>query len=399
MIRLSDRLNGLEESATLAITAKARALKAQGRDVIGFGAGEPDFDTPENIKEAAIKAIRDGQTKYTAVGGINELKDAIIAKFKRDNRLDYAREDVLVSCGGKHSIFNLFQAILNKGDEVIIPAPFWVSYPVMVSLGGGTPRIIHTTEGQGFKMSVDVFKANINKNTKAVVINSPSNPTGAAYTAKELEGLAEVALANNVLIITDEIYEKLTYDGFCSSSIASVSEDVRRNSVVLNGVSKAYSMTGWRIGYAAGPREIIKAMTNIQSQSTSNPTSISQWAAVEALNGPQGAIAMMVREFEKRRNAMVDGLNSIDGISALRPQGAFYVFANVSGVYGRSHNGKKINGSVDLANYLLDEAGIAVVPGEPFGDDSFVRLSYATSMDNVVNGVRRIGEAVGALKA
>lgn len=399
MIRLSDRLNGLEESATLAITAKARALKAQGRDVIGFGAGEPDFDTPQNIKDAAIKAIRDGQTKYTAVGGINELKDAIIAKFKRDNCLDYAREDVLVSCGGKHSIFNLFQAILNKGDEVIIPAPFWVSYPVMVSLGGGTPRIIHTTESQGFKMSVDVFKANINKNTKAVVINSPSNPTGAAYSAVELEKLAEVALANNVLIITDEIYEKLTYDGFASSSIASVSEDVRKNSVVLNGVSKAYSMTGWRIGYAAGPREIIKAMTNIQSQSTSNPTSISQWAAVEALNGPQDAIAMMVREFEKRRNAMVDGLNSIDGISCIKPQGAFYVFANVSGVFGRSYKSKNINGSVDLANYLLDEAGIAVVPGEPFGDDSFVRLSYATSMDNVVNGVRRIGEAVGALKA
>lgn len=398
MIKLSTRLAGLEESVTLAITAKARALKAEGKDIIGFGAGEPDFDTPDNIKEAAIKAIKDGQTKYTAVGGINELKDAIIGKFKKDNRLSYTREDILVSCGGKHSIFNLFQAILDKGDEVIIPAPFWVSYPVMVELGGGTPKIVKTEESRGFKMGLADFKAAITPRTKAVVINSPSNPTGAAYDEKELARIAELALKNNILIISDEIYEKLTYDGFRSTSIASVSDEVKKMTVVLNGVSKTYSMTGWRIGYAAGPKEIIKAMTNIQSQSTSNPTSISQWAAVEAISGPQDAITMMVREFEKRRNAMVDALNSIPGVSAIRPQGAFYVFANVSKTLGKRSGEKTIKGSFDLASYLLDTAGIAVVPGEPFGDDSFIRLSYATSMNNIVNGVKRIGAAVGGLK-
>lgn len=398
MFKLAGRLSGLEESVTLAITAKARALKAEGRDVIGFGAGEPDFDTPENIKEAAIRAIRDGHTKYTAVGGINELKDAIIGKFSRDNSLDYSRDEIIVSCGGKHSIFNLFQAILDPGDEVIIPAPYWVSYPVMAALGGGIPRVVHTDEAAGFRMSPEAFRAAIGPNTKAVVINSPSNPTGAAYTEKELQKLAEIALQNGLLIVSDEIYEKLTYDGFRAVSIASVSDEVRKKTIVLNGVSKTYSMTGWRIGYAAGPKEIIKAMTNIQSQSTSNPASISQWAAVEAISGPQDVITRMLTEFGKRRDEMVGGLNAIDGISAIRPQGAFYVFANVSGLFGRSYKGKKIDGSVALATYLIDEAGIAVVPGEPFGDDRFVRLSYATSMDNIEKGMRRIGEAVGELR-
>jgi len=398
MIKLSRRLSGLEESVTLAITAKARTLKAEGKDIIGFGAGEPDFDTPENIKEAAIKAIRDGHTKYTPVGGINELKDAVISKFERDNFLKYSRDEVIVSCGGKHSIFNLFQAILDPGDEVIIPAPYWVSYPVMVTLGGGTPKVVHTRESDGFRMSPEAFETHITHNTKAVVINSPSNPTGAAYSAAELEKLAEVALKHRLLIISDEIYEKLTYDGFFSSSIASVSDEVKKNTVVLNGVSKTYSMTGWRIGYAAGPKEIIKAMTNIQSQSTSNPASISQWAAVEALNGPQDTLDVMKVEFMKRRDAMVDALNAIPGVSAIRPQGAFYVFANISGALGKRFGDKTLRGSVEMANYLLDSAGIAVVPGEPFGDDSFIRLSYATSMKNIVDGVKRIGEAVGALK-
>ncbi|MBI5492939.1 MAG: pyridoxal phosphate-dependent aminotransferase [Deltaproteobacteria bacterium] len=397
-MKLSGRMNGLEESVTLAITAKARALKAEGRDIIGFGAGEPDFDTPQNIKEAAIKAINGGQTKYTPVGGINELKDAIINKFRKDNNLAYSREEIIVSCGGKHSIFNLFQAILDPGDEVIIPAPYWVSYPVMVALGGGTPRIVNTSEAEGFRMSLKAFKESITPNAKAVVINSPSNPTGAAYTADELKAIAEVALKNNLLIVSDEIYEKLAYDGFKTTSIASVSDEVKRSTVVLNGVSKTYSMTGWRIGYAAGPKEIVKAMTNIQSQSTSNPASISQWAAVEALNGPQESLSKMRSEFEKRRNAMVDGLNAIVGVSCFKPQGAFYVFANVSKTYGRKFKDRTIKGSVDMANYLLDEAGVAVVPGEPFGDDSFIRLSYATSMDNVVEGVKRIGKAVGELK-
>ncbi|MDO8426641.1 MAG: pyridoxal phosphate-dependent aminotransferase [Deltaproteobacteria bacterium] len=397
-MKLSGRLNGLEESVTLAITAKARSLKAEGKDIIGFGAGEPDFDTPSNIKEAAIKAINTGQTKYTPVGGINELKDAIINKFKKDNNLAYSRDEIIVSCGGKHSIFNLFQAILNPGDEVIIPAPYWVSYPVIVALGGGTPKIVRTSESEGFKMSVEAFKAGISPEAKAVVINSPSNPTGAAYTTDELRAIAEAALKNDLLIVSDEIYEKLAYDGFKTASIASISDEVKRSTVVLNGVSKAYSMTGWRIGYAAGPKEIIKAMTNIQSQSTSNPTSISQWAAVEALNGSQESISKMLKEFEKRRNAIVEGLNAIKNVSCIRPQGAFYVFANVSKSYGKKFKDRVIKGSVDMANYLLDEAGVAVVPGAPFGDDSFVRLSYAISMENIIEGVRRIGKAIGELK-
>lgn len=398
MIKLSKRLEGLEESATLAITAKAKALKAAGRDIIGFGAGEPDFDTPEHIKQAAIKAIMDGQTKYTPVGGIPQLKDAIIGKFEADNSLKYSRDEILVSCGGKHSLFNFFQAVLDPGDEVVIPAPYWVSYPVMVSLAGGTPRIVKTTDTGGFKMTPEDFEGSVTPRTKVVVVNSPSNPTGAAYTAEELAGLAEVALKYNILIVTDEIYEKLTYDGFESSSIASLSDEVKKISIVMNGVSKTYSMTGWRIGYAAGPADIIKAMTNIQSQSTSNPASISQWAALEAITGPQDAVSVMRTEFARRRDKMVGALNAIEGVSCFNPQGAFYCFPNVSACYGKSHGGGVIGGSIELAAWLLDSAGVAVVPGEPFGDDSFVRLSYATSMDNVLNGVKRMGDALASLK-
>ncbi|MDP2689796.1 MAG: pyridoxal phosphate-dependent aminotransferase [Deltaproteobacteria bacterium] len=397
-MKLSGRLSGLEESVTLAITAKARALRAEGRDIISFGAGEPDFDTPDNIKEAAIKAIRDGHTKYTPVGGIVELKDAIIGKFKRDNKLSYSRDEIIVSCGGKHSIFNLFQSILDPGDEVIIPAPFWVSYPVMVRLAGGVPVEFRTTEAEGFRMSAEAFREHITPKTKAVIINSPSNPTGAAYTEKELASIAAVALEKGVLIISDEIYEKIAYDGFKVTSIASVSDEVKKNTVVLNGVSKTYSMTGWRIGYAAGPAPVIKAMTSIQSQSTSNPASISQWAAVEAISGPQDALRAMVEQFGRRRNKMVEGLNAIEGISCFKPQGAFYVFANISGGLGRRHGEKTIKGSADMAEYLLDNAGVAVVPGQPFGDDSHIRLSYAISMEHVVEGVRRIGEAFARLK-
>ncbi|MBI5563067.1 MAG: pyridoxal phosphate-dependent aminotransferase [Deltaproteobacteria bacterium] len=392
-MRLAKRLAGLEESVTLLITAKAAELRAQGRDIIGFGAGEPDFDTPANIKEAAIKAINAGKTKYTPVGGIPELKDAIRAKFKRDNGLDYRRDEVLVSCGGKHSIFNLFQAALDAGDEIIIPAPYWVSYPVMAALAGAKPVIVQTTEAHGFKMTPKAFEAAITPATKAVVINSPSNPTGAAYTEAELAAIAEAAVRKGVLVITDEIYEQLAYGGFKVVSIASTNKALKDNCVVVNGVSKAYAMTGWRIGYAAGPAEIIKAMASIQSQSTSNPASISQWAAVEALNGTQEFIPAMVREFEARRNAMADGLNAIPGITAFKPQGAFYVFANVSGLYG-----KEIKTSAGLATRLLDDAGVAVVPGEPFGNDDYIRLSYATSMKNITEGVKRIGEAAGRMR-
>ncbi|MBE9529320.1 MAG: pyridoxal phosphate-dependent aminotransferase [Proteobacteria bacterium] len=390
MLKLSSRLDSLEESVTLAITAKAKALKSEGRDIVGLGAGEPDFDTPENIKEAAIAAIRSGQTKYTAVGGIVELKDAIIEKFKSDNGLNFDRSEIIVSCGGKHSIYNLFQALLNPGDEVIIPGPYWVSYPAIVTISGGTPVVVATTEATGFKMTPEAFSAAITPATKAVIINSPSNPTGAAYSRAELEAIAEVALKNNLVIITDDIYEKLVYDDFEFTSIASISKEVSDSSVVLNGVSKAYSMTGWRIGYAAGPKELIGAMSKIQSQSTSNPTSISQWAAVEALSGPQDSIAMMCKEFVKRRDVMVAGLNAIEGVTCPVPHGAFYCFPNVSGLYERNN----VKGSVELSAYLLDSAGVAVVPGSAFGDDSALRLSYATSLDMVEEALKRIAAAV-----
>ncbi|GMR04128.1 MAG: pyridoxal phosphate-dependent aminotransferase [Thermodesulfobacteriota bacterium] len=398
MIRLSRRLDGLEESVTLAITARAKALKAAGRDVVGFGAGEPDFDTPDNIKDAAIRAIREGRTKYTPVAGLPELKDAVIEKFKRDNNLDYSRDEIIVSCGGKHSLYNLFNVLLNEGDEVVIPAPYWVSYPAMVKLAGGTPVIVNAAEGQGFKITPGELSSSITGKTRAVIINSPSNPTGAAYTAEELAGLAETALEKDVLIISDEIYEKITYDGFSSSSIATVSEEVRKKTVIVNGVSKAYSMTGWRIGYTAGPVEIIKAMGRIQSQSTSNPCSISQWAAIEALRGPQDSVEAMVREFSLRRDAMVKALNSIDGVKCPKPQGAFYVFPDCSEYFKKSFKGGVMGGSVGLAAYLLDEAGVAVVPGIAFGEDRCLRLSYAIALDNITKGVKRIKEALESLE-
>ena len=397
MIKISKRMQGLEESATLAITVKAKEMKSGGMDVMGFGAGEPDFDTPDNIKKAAISAIDKGKTKYTAVGGIEELKDAVIAKFKRDNNLSYSREEVLVSCGGKHSIFNLFQAFLDPGDEVIIPSPYWVSYPAMVRLSGGTPVIADTDERTGFKMTAEAFARSITKKTKAVVINSPSNPTGCVYSPDELKAIAKVALENNVFIISDEIYEKLTYGEVPFISIASISEEVKKNAIVLNGVSKTYSMTGWRIGYAAGPKELIKAMTIIQGQSTSNPASISQWAAVEAMNGPQDTVTKMREVFRKRRGAMVEGLNAIRGVECLLPHGAFYAFANVSGVYGKSFKGKKINSSMDVTTYLLEEALVAVVPGDAFGNDDFVRLSYACSEKDIETGIKRMKEALERL--
>ncbi len=398
MIELSKRIMELEESPTMAVMAKAKALKAEGRDIVGFTVGEPDFDTPDNIKEAAIRAINEGKTKYTPVGGIVELKDAIIQKFERDNGLSYERDEILVSCGGKHSIFNLFNALLNPGDEVIIPAPYWVSYPPMVELAGGVPVIVETGDINGFKMTPETFKEVITPRTRAVVINSPSNPTGSAYASEELTALAEVALEAGILIATDEIYEKLVYDKFEFVSIASVSPQVKASTVVLNGVSKAYAMTGWRIGYAAGPASLIKAMAKIQGQSTSNPASISQWAAVEALNGPQDEVKRMVEEFAKRRSLMVELLNDIDKVSALMPEGAFYAFPNLSAYYGLSFEGRVINGSGDMADYLLDSKELAVVPGAAFGSDAHLRLSYACSEDVIKEGVKRLAAALAALR-
>lgn len=386
---LSERAGRIKPSPTLAIDAKAKAMRAQGIDVVNFGVGEPDFDTPINIKEAAVKAIMEGKTKYTPVGGIEPLKDAIIEKFRQDNGLDYSREEIIVSCGAKHSLYNIFQAILSPGDEVIIPTPYWVSYPDQVLLNDGVPVFVRTTEQEGFLLSPKALEAHISKRTKAIVINSPSNPTGLAYDEKTLAGIAETALKHNLYVISDEIYEKLLYDGHTHTSIASLGSDIKDRTIVVNGLSKSYAMTGWRIGYAAGPKEIIKAMTNIQSQSTSNPTSIAQWAAVEALTGPQGFISDMIAEFDRRRRYLVDGLNSIEGLKCLTPTGAFYAFPNVSALYG-----KGFENSESLAMYLLEEAKVALVPGRAFGDDNHIRLSYATSLEDIKKGLQRIKEAL-----
>jgi len=397
MTVLSNRAKSLKPSPTLAINAKAKSMQAQGIHVISFGAGEPDFDTPENIKQAAKKALDDGFTKYTPVGGIDELKDAIIKKFQRDSGLSYKRSEVLVSCGGKHSFYNLAQAIFDQGDEVIIPAPYWVSYPPMVSLAGGSPVIVETTEKNEFRLTPGALKKAITQKTKALIINSPSNPTGSAYTKKELERIAEVALSKQIFVISDEIYEKIVYDGFQFTSIASLSEEMKKRTIIVHGVAKTYSMTGWRIGYTAGSEEIIAAMNNIQSQSTSNPTSISQKASVEALIGPQSEVEKMVSAFAQRRNYIVDRLNKMSGVSCYKPMGAFYVFPNFSSHYGKAYQGKKIENSTHLADYFLDVAKVAVVPGVEFGADPFERLSFATSLENIKEGLDRIEEAVKKL--
>ena len=397
MTVLSNRAKSLKPSPTLAINAKAKSMQAQGIRVISFGAGEPDFDTPENIKQAAKKALDEGFTKYTPVGGIDELKDAIIKKFQRDSSLSYKRAEILVSCGGKHSFYNLAQAIFDQGDEVIIPAPYWVSYPPMVSLAGGSPVIVETTEKNEFKITPEGLEKAITPKTKALIINSPSNPTGSSYTKKELEKIAEIALSKNIFVISDEIYEKIVYDGFQFTSIATVSEEMKKRTIIVHGVAKTYSMTGWRIGYTAGSEEIIAAMNNIQSQSTSNPTSISQKASVEALIGPQGEVEKMVSAFAQRRNYIVDRLNKISGVSCYKPMGAFYVFPNFSSHYGKAYQGKKIENSTHLADYFLDVAKVAVVPGVEFGADPFERLSFATSLENIKEGLDRIEEAVKKL--
>ncbi|MDR3048959.1 MAG: pyridoxal phosphate-dependent aminotransferase [Elusimicrobiota bacterium] len=391
---LSKRVLSIKPSPTLAIDAKAKLLKQQGVDILNFAPGEPDFDTPSNIKNFAIKAINDGYTKYCPASGTPELKDAIIGKFKRDNNLEYAQNEIIVSCGAKHSLFNLFQAVIDDGDEIIIPSPFWVSYPDMVIIAGGKPVIISADDKTGFKITAQEIKNAITAKTKAIIINSPSNPTGAVYTAKELQDIAQICIENNILIIADDIYEKLVYDDFKVTSIASVSQKAKENTVVVNGLSKAYAMTGWRIGYAAGNKDIIAGMAKIQSQSTSNPTSISLKAAVEALNGEQNSIEMMRKEFEKRRDFIVSSLNSIKGITCAKPSGAFYVFPNIAALIGKTLKGKKINSDMDLADYLLEEAKIAIVPGSAFGAQGYIRFSYATSLDNIKKGMERFRAAV-----
>jgi aspartate aminotransferase len=395
---LSDRAKRIKPSPTLSMDSKAKAMKAAGIDIVNFGVGEPDFDTPENIKEAAIKAMREGFTKYTPVGGIDPLKDAIIEKFKKDNNLNYTREEIIVSCGAKHSLYNIAQALLNPGDEVLIPSPYWVSYPDQVMLNDAIPVFIKTYESDSFMVRPEAVQSHITKRTKALILNSPSNPTGLTYDKKTLEGIAEVVLRHGIFIVSDEIYEKLTYDGFIHVSIASLDNEIKAKTIVVNGVSKSYAMTGWRIGYAAGQREIIKAMTNIQSQSTSNPNSIAQKAAIEAMRGPQDFIAMMLAEFDRRRKFLIKELNSIPGMSCLTPTGAFYAFPNTSKLYGKSTGDRAIVSSSDLALYLLEEAKVALVHGEAFGDDNYIRLSYATSVEEIKKAVERIREAVLKIK-
>ncbi len=402
-MKFSDRIQRVKPSPTLAVTAMAAQLQSQGIDVIGFGSGEPDFDTPQNIKEAAIKAINSGKTKYTPSGGIPELKEAVVKKFKRDNNLEYQLSEVIINCGGKHSFYNLIQVIIDDGDEVIIPSPYWVSYPDMVLLAGGKPVFIETDISTGFKIKPQQLEQKITSKTKAVVINSPSNPTGAAYTRHELEELARVLEDKDLIIISDDIYETIVYDGFKFFNIANISEKIKEKTIVLNGVSKTYAMTGWRIGYAAGNSDIIKKMDILQGQSTSNPTTISQWAAVEALSGDQSVLDHMLVAFDRRRNFVVDGLNNIPGLKCYKPEGAFYAFPDCSGVYklnGWSKVAEKYKDnykSSSLCAYLMEEARTAVVPGIAFGNDNYFRISFATSDEKLKEGLKRIKEAIEKL--
>jgi aspartate aminotransferase len=397
-MKLADRVNKIQPSPTLAIDAKAKALKAQGIDIVGFGAGEPDFDTPANIKEAAKRAIEEGFTRYTPVGGTDELKDAIIAKLKRDNTLEYARNEISVACGAKHSLYNISHVLVQEGDEVIIPAPYWVSYPDQVVLAGGKPVFIETDETTAFKITPEKLEKAISKNTRALVLNSPCNPTGTTYSREELVAIGAVCLKHDFFIISDDIYERLLYDGMPFCNIATAVPALKGRTMVVNGVSKTYAMTGWRIGYAAGPAEVISAMTKMQSQSTSNPNSIAQKAAVEALNGSQETVEKMIVEFEKRRTYIVDRLNGIPGVSCFKSHGAFYAFPNISRLFGKSFEGKVIANSSDFAAYLLEKAQVALVPGIAFGADNYARLSYATSMENIKKGLDRIEAAVMNLK-
>lgn len=389
---LSHRAQQVNPSPTLGLTARFQQLKREGKDVVGFLAGEPDFDTPENIKESAIAALKKGATKYTPTTGIPELKEAICKKLLEDNGIRYTPQEVIVSCGAKHSLYNAFMALLNPGDEVLIPSPYWVTYPEQVKLAEGVPVFVPTEETNHFRLTAEAVKERITPRTKILLLNSPCNPTGAMVTFKELTALAEIALRHNLLIISDEIYEKLVYGEEKPTSIASLGEEVKARTITINGVSKAYSMTGWRIGYAAGPAEVISAMGRIQDQSTSNPTAIAQWAAVEALQGPQEAVEQMRQEFARRRQLIVEGLNSIPGIHCLEPDGAFYVFPRVSDLYRG-----EINSSDALAEFWLQEAGVLVIPGSGFGADAYVRLSYATSRETITKGLERIRQGVDCL--
>ena len=396
-MQLSQFGQRLKPSETLAISTKAKTLRALGRDVIDFGIGEPDFATPANIIRAAEHAMAEGFTKYTPTRGLPELRQAIVEKLKGENGLNFTPDQIVVSCGAKHVLYNLAMVLINPGDEVIIPGPYWVTYPAQVEMAGGTPVIIPTTAETDFKITGAVLRRYITPKTKGFILNSPCNPTGAVYTPEELEDLAAVLLDTDLYIITDEIYEHIVYDGITQISIATLHPALRERSIVVNGFSKSYAMTGWRLGYCAGPREIMEACDRLQSQTTSNPTAFAQIAAIEALRGPQESVGSMAREFEKRRNVVVSRLNAIDGITCNTPHGAFYVFPHIAGLFGRTYNGQGLETSAAVVNYLLEAAGVATVPGEGFGDDRSMRISYAASMAELELGLARMAQAVQQL--
>ncbi|HYR95235.1 MAG TPA: pyridoxal phosphate-dependent aminotransferase [Candidatus Binatus sp.] len=394
-MKLSARLKSVKPSATFAMAAEAAAQREQGRDIVDLSVGEPDFDTPEHVKAAARDAMARGLTKYTPIGGLDVLKDAIVLKLRRDNGLAYARTDVMASCGGKHSLYTAFQALFDEGDEVLLPAPYWVSYPDMLVLAGAVPRIVETSAADGFRMSAAALEQAIGPGTVALILNSPSNPTGAAYSAEELRAVGEVALRRGLIVITDDIYEKLTSRPV--PHIGTLVPGLRPNLVVVNSLSKTYAMTGWRIGYTAGPTELIRAMTVLQGQTTTNPTSIAQAAAAAALAGPQDSVETMAGEFTRRRQLIIAGLRAIPGLRITEPDGAFYAFPDLSAFFGRRGPEGRIATASDMAMYLLRHAGVAVVPGESFGAPAHVRLSYAASRTVLEDGLARIGRALAAL--
>jgi aspartate aminotransferase len=385
---LANRIKNLKPSATLAITATANELKKEGKDVIGFGAGEPDFNTPENICNAAIKAINEGKTRYTPVGGIFELRKAVAEQFTKEYGVNFAPDEILISCGGKHSLFNIFMALINKGDEVIIPSPYWVSYPAMVEIAEGKSVIIETSSENGFKLNPDILEKSITSKTKVLVINSPSNPTGSAYSEEELKAIIDVVKDKDIFIISDDIYYKITYDDYKFVNALMIYPELKDKVIIVNGVSKTYAMTGWRIGFTAANKNLISAMSKIQGQSTSNPTSFAQYGALEAITGDQSFINKMVDEFKKRRDFLVSSLNNIQGISCINAIGTFYVFPDIS----EAMQIKGLSSSVDFAKKLLEEKLVAVVPGSAFGKEGYIRMSFVTSMDNLKKGVQRIKE-------
>jgi aspartate aminotransferase len=398
MTKLAERTRLIKPSVTLAIAAKAGKLRSEGVDVVNFSAGEPDFDTPEHIKAAAVEALRKGMTKYTDVKGIEPLRDAVTQKYQREYGLSYRKEDVLISCGAKHSLYNIFQALVEPGDEVVIPAPYWVSYSDIAVLAGGAPKFIHTSEATGFRITPEQLSATLTPKTRLVVLNSPCNPTGASYDRDELLAIGRILEKHDCLIVADDIYEKIIYDNFVVHNLVALCPALRERTIIVNGVSKTYAMTGWRIGYAIGPNDVISAASKIQSQSTSNATSIAQAAALEALRGAQDEVAKMVREFAKRRDLIVERLNLIPGIRCLKPQGAFYVFPNIAALLNKTANGRLVKTPCDLADYLLEQAKVAVVPGEDFGSNEHIRFSYATALDDIGKGCERIAAAVKMLK-